>query len=129
VRPGFFIRLVALGSAVASLTAIASAQSATGIAPTFGSTIPMRLTVDTSDVGRGYVHVKERIAVKPGRLTLAYPKWIPGEHQPSGPLGNVATLEMRANGARLAWTRDPVELYTYFGRDSGGRDDARRDVR
>ena len=75
--------------------------------------VPMQLTVDTSEVERGYVHVSERIGVAPGPLTLVYPKWIPGEHAPSGPIANVAGLEIRAGGRRLAWVRDLVDLYAY----------------
>lgn len=77
------------------------------------ATIPMQLTVDTSEVERGYVHVSERIAVTPGALTLVYPKWIPGEHAPSGPIANVAGLEIHAGSQRLAWVRDLVDLYAY----------------
>lgn len=44
-------------------------------------------------------------------MTLYYPKWIPGEHAPSGPIQNLAMLHITANGKELAWRRDPKNLY------------------
>jgi predicted metalloprotease with PDZ domain len=42
-------------------------------------------------------------------MTLVYPRWIPGDHLPSGPIDNVAGLVFRANGKVLPWRRDPYE--------------------
>jgi predicted metalloprotease with PDZ domain len=58
-------------------------------------------------------YVTEKIPVTPGPLTLYYPKWIPGEHGPNGPIGNVAGLFFRADGKALAWQRDPVDVFTF----------------
>lgn len=58
-------------------------------------------------------YVTEKIPVTPGPLTLYYPEWIPGEHGPDGPLGNMAGLFFEANGQPLAWERDPVDMYTF----------------
>ena len=44
------------------------------------------LIVDATDVDRHIVTVQESIPVQPGGLTLLYPRFIPGEHGPSGPL-------------------------------------------
>ena len=57
--------------------------------------------------------VHERIAVTPGAFTLVYPKWIPGEHGPTGPLNDLAALRISANGNALDWRRDPVDLYAF----------------
>ena len=51
--------------------------------------------------------------VTPGPLTLYYPKWIPGEHEPSGPIANVAGLTFSANGKTLSWKRDLLDVYTF----------------
>jgi predicted metalloprotease with PDZ domain len=51
------------------------------------------------------------IPVQAGALTLYYPKWIPGEHSPSGPLENVAGLKITADGKQLAWRRDLKEMW------------------
>ena len=55
--------------------------------------------------------VAETIPVTPGPLTLYYPKWIPGEHAPSGPIQNIAGLVIKANGKQLHWRRDLREMY------------------
>ncbi len=73
----------------------------------------MTLAVDASEVTRGLLHVRETIPVAPGPLSLVYPKWIPGEHGPNGPISNLATLAVSAGGAPLTWRRDPVDLYAF----------------
>ena len=72
---------------------------------------PIRLEVDLTESPRQLFHGHEVIPVKPGPLTLYYPKWIPGEHSPSGPLENLAGLKFTAAGKPLAWRRDPVDMY------------------
>lgn len=69
------------------------------------------LRVDLTDAPRKIFRVEETIPVRPGPLTLYYPKWIPGEHSPSGPLANLAGLVFTANGQTLAWRRDLVDMY------------------
>jgi predicted metalloprotease with PDZ domain len=69
------------------------------------------IRVDASAVAAKRVHTELTLAVKPGPLTLVYPKWIPGEHGPTGPLNSMIGLDIRANGQRLTWTRDPYEMY------------------
>jgi predicted metalloprotease with PDZ domain len=69
------------------------------------------LTVDLTDAPKNIYHVRETIPVASGPLTLFYPKWIPGEHSPSGPIQNVAGVQISANGKPLAWRRDLKEMY------------------
>ena len=72
----------------------------------------LTLAVDLTDAPRKIFRVQEAIPVaQPGPLTLYYPKWIPGEHSPSGPLENVVGLVIRGNGQRLAWRRDLRDMY------------------
>ena len=47
-----------------------------------------------------------------GELTLYYPKWIPGEHAPDGPVVDLAGLFFRANGQTLKWRRDLQDGFT-----------------
>ena len=47
---------------------------------------------------------------KPGPIRLAYPRWIPGDHAPAGPIENLAGLVFSANGEALPWARDPKVL-------------------
>ena len=51
-----------------------------------GPAITITLAVDASDAPRKMIHAQLRIPAKPGTLTLYYPKWIPGEHGPTGPI-------------------------------------------
>jgi len=71
------------------------------------------LQVDASDIDRRIQRVQERIPVRPGPLVLWYPKWIPGNHSPTGPINQLAGLVVRGNGRRIAWTRDDVDMYAF----------------
>lgn len=55
----------------------------------------------------------ETMPVQPGPLTLVYPKWIPGEHEPTGPIDNMAGFVITANSALLKWERDKLEMYAF----------------
>ena len=43
-------------------------------------------------------HVVETIPAAEGNLALAYPKWIPGEHAPDGPIEQLVGLKFMAGG-------------------------------
>jgi predicted metalloprotease with PDZ domain len=74
---------------------------------------PIRLMVDATDAPRRILHAEETIAVQPGAQTLVYPKWIPGEHGPTGPIDDLAGLVITANGQPLAWRRDDVDQFAF----------------
>jgi len=63
------------------------------------------LTVDATQAPRKIFHAQLTIAAAPGTLTLYYPKWIPGEHSPSGPILDAAGLQFTGNGQILKWRR------------------------
>ena len=69
--------------------------------------------VDASDTAQGIFRVHETIPVQAGTLTLLYPKWIPGNHSPSGPIDMLAGLTIAANGKPLAWTRDKYDVFAF----------------
>ena len=69
--------------------------------------------VDARAAPRGIEQVHMTLPVKPGKLTLIYPKWLPGEHAPTGPIGGLSGLKFLVNGQSLAWTRDPVDMYAF----------------
>ena len=71
------------------------------------------LMVDVTDIQRRIVKVHETIPVQPGRLTLLYPKWIPGTHSPTGPISKMAGLAITAGGKKLEWVRDPIEVFAF----------------
>jgi predicted metalloprotease with PDZ domain len=98
-----------------TLSSIAMAQSETGDTPApVDQPYAGMLTVnvDLSDAGKRIFRSHETIPVKSGALTLFYPKWIPGEHAPSGPVENVSGLIIRANGKQLPWRRDLRDMFT-----------------
>jgi len=71
------------------------------------------LSVDATDAPRKIFHVRLTIPAKPGSLTLYYPKWIPGEHGPTGPIQDVAGLKFTAGGKTLTWRRDLLDGWTF----------------
>ncbi len=74
---------------------------------------PITLAVDASDASRKILHAHETIPVQPGPLTLHYPKWIPGEHAPNGPINSLVDLHFSVGGQPLAWQRDPLAVYSF----------------
>lgn len=74
---------------------------------------PIELNVDIRDTERKLFHAEMVMPVTPGPLTLYFPKWIPGEHAPSGPVGNLAGVVFRVEGKQLTWQRDPEDMYSF----------------
>src|SRR5215510_8991489 len=72
-----------------------------------------RLHVDATDAPRNILHATVTIPVSPGAVTLVYPKWIPGNHRPSGPIQNVTGLHIKGGGKELDWQRDLVDMYAF----------------
>ncbi len=73
----------------------------------------IHLAVDLTDAPRNIYHAKLAVPVKPGPFTLVYPKWIPGNHRPSGPLPNLTGVRMEAGGHSIPWERDSVDMYAF----------------
>jgi predicted metalloprotease with PDZ domain len=76
-------------------------------------TAPLTIAVDLTDAPRKILHAELTIPVEAGPTTLLYPKWIPGEHTPSGPIDNLAGLVITANGQTLAWQRESVNMFAF----------------
>ncbi len=74
---------------------------------------PISLDVDAREAPRRLFHAHLSIPASPGPLTLVYPKWIPGEHMPSGPIADLAGLKITAGGKSVAWKRDPEEMFAF----------------
>jgi len=74
---------------------------------------PISIQVDAGDAPRKIFHAHLTIPVKPGPITLVYPKWIPGEHGPTGPIADVAGLRFTVSGKPVQWRRDPVDMYAF----------------
>jgi predicted metalloprotease with PDZ domain len=70
------------------------------------------ISVDATHAPRKIFHASLKIPAAPGDLTLYYPKWIPGEHAPDGPVDDLAGLFFKANGQTLKWRRDLLDGFT-----------------
>ena len=74
---------------------------------------PETLVLDAREAGRGLMTARMRIPVRPGEFTFVYPKWVPGEHGPTGPIADVSQIKVSGNGRPLEWHRDRVHMYEY----------------
>ena len=70
------------------------------------------IAVDATTAPRKIFHATLKIPATPGDLTLYYPKWIPGEHAPDGPIVDLTGLFFKANGQTLKWRRDLLDGFT-----------------
>ncbi|MGH9516539.1 MAG: M61 family metallopeptidase [Terriglobales bacterium] len=66
----------------------------------------INIALDATDAPRRILHAQLTIPATAGTMTLYYPKWIPGEHAPSGPAIDLTGLKFTANGQMLKWRRD-----------------------
>jgi predicted metalloprotease with PDZ domain len=74
----------------------------------------VRLDVDATDLDRRIFRVRETVPLAgSGPVTLLFPKWLPGNHSPSGQLDKFAGLVVRADGQPIPWTRDPVDVFAF----------------
>jgi predicted metalloprotease with PDZ domain len=113
-RPLFHLVLVAAMIAVTSAAAAFQARHPQIPSPKdqpYPGTITLH--VDATNTARGIFRVHEKIPVKPGKLTLLYPKWIPGVHAPAGPIGMLAGLNVTADGKDIKWVRDTFDVYAF----------------
>jgi len=75
--------------------------------------VVIRVNVDATQASRNLLHSTVRIPVKAGPVSFFYPKWIPGEHSPTGPINDMVGLRIVANGKTIPWTRDGVEMFAF----------------
>ena len=102
-------RLFSALSLALVLPAAAATELPTPVDQPYAGTLTLAL--DLTDAPKKVFRVAETIPVTPGPLTLYYPKWIPGEHAPSGPIQNVTGLVITADGKPVRWRRDLREMY------------------
>jgi len=116
------VKHLALGMAAVAAVFFTSARPAHAIIPTAPTNFavslatqadPETVVLDARDTEQGVMSARMRIPVHAGAFTLVYPKWIPGEHGPTGPLNDIAALRMSANGHALEWNRDKVDMYAF----------------
>ena len=70
------------------------------------------VNVDARETTRGLLHVTESFPGRTGAVSLTYPRWIPGEHGPTGPTVDVSGLVVKAGGKVVPWRRDVVDMQT-----------------
>src|SRR5262249_1586483 len=81
--------------------------------PSQSNPVAMTLEVDASDAPQKILHATATMPARPGAMTLFYPKWIPGEHMPSGPIANLTGLHVFADGKEVEWRRDLGEMHAF----------------
>jgi len=74
---------------------------------------PIQITADLTDAPRKLFHAEVDIPVTAGPIALTTPKWIPGNHRPTGPAGDITGVVFTANGKVLPWRRDDEDLYEF----------------
>jgi predicted metalloprotease with PDZ domain len=73
----------------------------------------LALHVDATDLDHRIFRVRETVPVAAGPMVLFYPKWLPGNHAPTGPVALLQGLTVTAGPARLEWRRDPVDMHAF----------------
>jgi predicted metalloprotease with PDZ domain len=71
------------------------------------------LSVDATKTQQKLLHAHLVMPVKAGPLTIYYPKWIPGEHGPDGPISSLTGLKFEAGGRVVPWKRDLLDVFTF----------------
>ncbi len=84
------------------------------IAPALhAQTAPIQITADFTDAPRKLFHAEIDLPVTPGPVSLTTPKWIPGNHRPTGPVDDITGVVFTAGGKVLPWRRDNEDLYEF----------------
>ena len=103
------------------LRAAAAAVLILAARPAFGADEPIAIAVDAREAPKRIFHVVETIPVAEGTLSLAYPKWIPGEHSPAGPITDLVGLRISRDGRAVAWKRVPTDMFGFTCEVPSGR--------
>ena len=101
------------GCKKAAFWILALVSTAVGAQAQARSAGPIKISVDATQAPRRILHSQMEVPASPGPLTLHYPKWLPADHSPDGPISNVAGLRFSAAGKRIAWRQDPVDMYAF----------------
>jgi predicted metalloprotease with PDZ domain len=88
----------------------------------------VNIFVDASTAPRKIFHATLKIPASAGDLTLYYPKWIPGEHAPDGPVIDLAGLKFTASGKTLKWRRDLLDGFTIHVEVPAGETEVNADL-
>src|ERR1700752_5054992 len=83
---------------------------------------PARIDADLRDAAKYVFHARLSLPVKPGPMTLVYPKWIPGDHSPVGPIFDLTGLKITVGGKEVAWKSDAAGMFAVHVGVAGGAD-------
>ena len=100
-RPGKSLRSLSFAAILLSSLA-ASAQKT-----------PIQITADLSEAPRKLYHAEIDLPVHEGPLALTTPKWIPGNHRPTGPVDDITGVVFSIDGKPIPWRRDDADLYQF----------------
>src|SRR5215472_15971018 len=89
--------------------------------PAQGADGAITIAVDAREAPRRIFHVVETIPAAEGALALRYPKWIPGEHSPAGPITDLVGLKISRDGRFVAWKRVPTDMWGFTCEVPAGR--------
>jgi len=74
----------------------------------------IKIEVDATDLDRHIFNVRETVPVRGGEdLVLLYPQWLPANHADYGRAERIGGLTVTANGERLEWVRDTVNIFAF----------------
>ena len=78
---------------------------------------PIQITAVLTDAPRKLYHAEIDLPVTEGPTSLTTPKWIPGNHMPTGPADDITGVVFTANvdgkTQTIPWRRDDVDLYQF----------------
>ncbi len=74
---------------------------------------PIQIVADLTDAPRKIYHAEVDLPVTPGPLTLTTPRWIPGNHRPTGPVSDITGVVFSIDGKPIEWRRDDVDMYEF----------------
>lgn len=111
------LAVVVPSPAHAALPWVSSADAAaTPVPPPRDAAYPgtIALAVDATDLAHRVLRVRQTVPVtQAGRLTLLYPRWLPGTHGPYGDVDRLAGLQVYAGDRRVPWQRDLVDPFAF----------------
>lgn len=93
-----------------SIAAFAQARSKHSTQPV-ESESPTKILLDATHAPEKILRARLEIPVTGGETKLVYPKWIPSEHGPTGPIVDLTGIKFFANGQRITWRRDLDDMY------------------
>jgi predicted metalloprotease with PDZ domain len=83
------------------------------VASAQGQKKPIEIVADLTDAPRKVYHADVELPVKEGPLVLTTPRWIPGNHRPTGPVSDITGVVFTIDGKPMEWRRDDVDMYEF----------------